>query len=608
MDDSKVLDIPRLEDSLIGREAVVAPHPAPPAGPAPDGRRPLPDRRRVTPCASSSPARPGSSARTTSATSSPTPTTRSPCSTSSRTPATGERSTARRRPALPRSSTATSATQTLVGEHASPATTPSSTSPPSRTTTARIADPSPFVQHELLGTQRAAATSAARPTSCASSTSRPTRCTATSIDDGLVHRGRRRYNPRSPYSATKAGSDLHRAGVRHARYGLPVIDQQLLEQLRAVPVPARRSSRCSDHQPARRRQGRRCTATGTTCATGSTSTTTCAAVRSRPAPRARSARLQHRRRQRARQPAGRRADPRAAGPTPATTLHRARQRPPRPRPALRDRLRRSSRAELGWRPQHATSATAWPRRSSWYRGQRGVVGAAEGGDRGEVRLHWQCALPRHRRRRPARPRRRRRGDGRRRRRRRRSTTPSSTSPIATPCSARSRRGGPTPSCNCAAWTAVDACEGDPERAFAANALAVRWVAEACDRVGAHLVHVSTDYVFDGTLDRPVPRVGRDRRRGSVYGRVEAGRRARGAGARPARGRRAHVVGVRRARLEHGRHGAAPGAGPRRAGRRAGVRRRPARPPDVHRRPRPAAAAAGRSTGAPGSSTPRTRAR
>jgi dTDP-4-dehydrorhamnose reductase len=56
--------------------------------------------------------------------------------------------------------------------------------------------------------------------------------------------------------------------------------------------------------------------------------------------------------------------------------------------------------------------------------------------------------------------------------------------------------------NCAAWTAVDACESDPERAFAANAMAVRWIAEACDRTGAHLVHVSTDYVFDGTLDRP----------------------------------------------------------------------------------------------------------
>lgn len=56
--------------------------------------------------------------------------------------------------------------------------------------------------------------------------------------------------------------------------------------------------------------------------------------------------------------------------------------------------------------------------------------------------------------------------------------------------------------NCAAWTAVDACEDDPDRALLCNGLAVRHVAEACSLVGAHLVHVSTDYVFDGTLDRP----------------------------------------------------------------------------------------------------------
>ena len=56
--------------------------------------------------------------------------------------------------------------------------------------------------------------------------------------------------------------------------------------------------------------------------------------------------------------------------------------------------------------------------------------------------------------------------------------------------------------HCAAWTAVDACESDQARAMAANALAVRWVAEACDRVGAHLVHLSTDYVFDGSKPDP----------------------------------------------------------------------------------------------------------
>jgi dTDP-4-dehydrorhamnose reductase len=56
--------------------------------------------------------------------------------------------------------------------------------------------------------------------------------------------------------------------------------------------------------------------------------------------------------------------------------------------------------------------------------------------------------------------------------------------------------------NAAAWTAVDACEADPDRALAVNGLAVRWLAEGCARAGARLVQVSTDYVFDGMLDRP----------------------------------------------------------------------------------------------------------
>ena len=94
----------------------------------------------------------------------------------------------------------------------------------------------------------------------------------------------------------------------------------------------------------------------------------------------------------------------------------------------------------------------------------------------------------------------------------------STSPTATPCSARSTSLAPDVVVNCAAWTAVDACEADPERAMAANGLAVRWVAEACDRVGAHLVHVSTDYVFDGRLRPPVPRVGPTRTRSASTAR------------------------------------------------------------------------------------------
>lgn len=50
----------------------------------------------------------------------------------------------------------------------------------------------------------------------------------------------------------------------------------------------------------------------------------------------------------------------------------------------------------------------------------------------------------------------------------------------------------------AAWTDVDGCEADPDRAHEVNALGAWWVARACDLVGATMVHVSTDYVFDGT--------------------------------------------------------------------------------------------------------------
>jgi len=54
----------------------------------------------------------------------------------------------------------------------------------------------------------------------------------------------------------------------------------------------------------------------------------------------------------------------------------------------------------------------------------------------------------------------------------------------------------------AAWTAVDACELDPDRAYSVNAMGTRHVAEAARRVGAHVCYVSTDYVFDGTGRRP----------------------------------------------------------------------------------------------------------
>ncbi|MCL6581677.1 MAG: dTDP-4-dehydrorhamnose reductase [Firmicutes bacterium] len=80
-----------------------------------------------------------------------------------------------------------------------------------------------------------------------------------------------------------------------------------------------------------------------------------------------------------------------------------------------------------------------------------------------------------------------------------------------------RRVGPDVVINAAAFTKVDACETETATAYAVNALGARNAAVASRRVGAALVHFSTDYVFDGLkgapydeFDPPAPL--------SVYGR------------------------------------------------------------------------------------------
>ena len=73
----------------------------------------------------------------------------------------------------------------------------------------------------------------------------------------------------------------------------------------------------------------------------------------------------------------------------------------------------------------------------------------------------------------------------------------------------------------AAFTAVDRCESEQDLAYRANCAATRFVADGARRVGAHVVYLSTDYVFDGEKpapynewDRPAPR--------SVYGLTKLG--------------------------------------------------------------------------------------
>jgi dTDP-4-dehydrorhamnose reductase len=70
--------------------------------------------------------------------------------------------------------------------------------------------------------------------------------------------------------------------------------------------------------------------------------------------------------------------------------------------------------------------------------------------------------------------------------------------------------------NCAAWTDVDGAETNKDLAFAVNASGAKNLALAAKRIGATLVHISTDYVFSGDNDSPWQEDA-ERNPASVYG-------------------------------------------------------------------------------------------
>ncbi|HUT73535.1 MAG TPA: dTDP-4-dehydrorhamnose reductase [Armatimonadota bacterium] len=79
-----------------------------------------------------------------------------------------------------------------------------------------------------------------------------------------------------------------------------------------------------------------------------------------------------------------------------------------------------------------------------------------------------------------------------------------------------RQAQPDLVCHCAGYTDVDGCERDPARAFRVNALGAWNVAAACSQVGAGMIYISTDFVFDGEKGAPYTEYDEPRPLG-VYG-------------------------------------------------------------------------------------------
>ena len=106
--------------------------------------------------------------------------------------------------------------------------------------------------------------------------------------------------------------------------------------------------------------------------------------------------------------------------------------------------------------------------------------------------------------------------------------------------------------NAAAYTAVDAAEDDADAAFRANRDGPAELARLCEAAGIPLIHVSTDYVFDGLQGRAVRRDRSDRAAGRLW-REQACRRTGGAGRLFARDRAADLVGLFADRQEFRSH-------------------------------------------------------
>lgn len=70
--------------------------------------------------------------------------------------------------------------------------------------------------------------------------------------------------------------------------------------------------------------------------------------------------------------------------------------------------------------------------------------------------------------------------------------------------------------NCAAHTGVDACEDELDKAYRINAIGPKNLSIAASQTGAKMVHISTDYVFDGNTDKPYLEFDRPNPQG-VYG-------------------------------------------------------------------------------------------